>query len=82
MALVLDLIHYDILLQHAAAILLMNATSLLQNESDFLLINATGFFNFMRVITKCVDFIPKCGSYCKLRRLLQNAQLHLLKLKR
>ena len=44
MALILDLIHYDILLQHATAILLMNVASLLQNKSDFLLVNATGFF--------------------------------------
>ena len=55
-------------------VLLQNATAiLLQNATGFLLQNTT-------VITKCDDFITKCDSYYKIRRLyckmgqlLQNA---------
>ena len=57
----------QIVLQNATAILLQDATAiLLQNASGFLLQNAT-------VITNCNDFITKCGSYYKMRRLLQIA---------
>ena len=40
--------------------------SLLQNASAFLLQNAT-------VTKKCDDFITKCESYYKMRRLLKSA---------
>ena len=43
--------------------------SLLQNVSAFFLQNAT-------VITKCDDFVTKCDSYYKMRRLLQNASIN------
>ena len=43
--------------------------SLLQNATGFLLQNAT-------VITKCDDFITKCGRYYEMRRLLQIATVH------
>ena len=51
------------------AILLQNATKLLQNASGFLLPNAT-------VITNCDNFVTKCDSYYKMRRLSQIAAVH------
>ena len=59
-----QLFHYKMrqkLWQNASGVLLQNVTVLLQNPS---------------VITKCVDFITKFDSYCKMRRLLQNAPFH------
>ena len=51
-----QLFHYKMrqkLWQNASGVLLQNVTVLLQNPS---------------VITKCVDFITKFDSYCKMRR--------------
>ena len=57
----------QILLQNAIAILLHKCDrSLLQNAPGFLLQNAA-------VIAKCDDFITKCNSNYKIRRLLQTA---------
>ena len=66
------LIRYDNLLQNATDIITRSDSyfitksdrSLLQKASGFLLQNAT-------VITKCDNFITKCDSYYKMRRLLQ-----------
>ena len=52
------LIYYDSLLQNASGFLLQNATVLLQNVT---------------VTTNCNNFITKCDSYYKMRRLLQTA---------
>ena len=73
------LIRYDSLLQNATDIITKCDSnfittcdkSLLQNASGFLLQNAT-------VVTNCDDFIIKCDSYCKIRRLLQIATVPLL----
>ena len=77
MSMVLDtsyLTHYDSLLQNATDIITKCDSyfitkcdwSLLQNASGFLLQNAV-------VIAKCDDFITKCNSNYKIRRLLQIA---------
>ena len=47
--------------------------SLLQNAPDFLLENATVLLQNATVIINCDDFITKCGSYYKIRCLLQIA---------
>ena len=52
--------------------------SLLQNTSDFLLQNATVLLQNATVITNWDDFITKCDSYYKLRRLLQIATVQTL----
>ena len=44
---------------------------LLTNASGFLLQNVTGLLHFATDTTKCVNFIRKCDSYGKLRRLIQ-----------
>ena len=46
--------------------------SLLQNASGYLLQNATVFLQIVTVITKCVDFITKYGSFFKSQHLSQN----------
>ena len=45
----------------------------------FLLQNATVLLQIATVITKYIDFIKKCDSYYKMRRLLQNALVHTFK---
>ena len=45
----------------------------LQNVSGFLLQSATDLLQNAIVIPKCHDFITKCNSYHKMRRLLQIA---------
>ena len=60
----------QVLLQNATAILLQNATKVYYKMCQgFLLQNAI-------VITNCDDFITKCDSYYKMRRLLQIAAVH------
>ena len=74
------MIRYDSLLQNAIDVVTKWDSyfitkcdrSLLQNASGFLLQNAT-------VITKSDDFITKCDSYYKMRRLLQIATAQWLK---
>ena len=74
------LIPYDSLLQNATDFITKYDRyfvtkcdrSLLQNESDFLLQNATVLLQNVTVITSD-DFITKCDSYYKMRRLLQIA---------
>ena len=71
------LIRYDSLLQNATANLLQNATKVYYKMrqafyykmQQFIIQNAT-------VITNCNNFITKCDSYCKMRRLLQIATVH------
>ena len=64
----------QILLQNAIAILLHKCDrSLLQNAPGFLLQNATVLLQNAAVIAKCDDFITKCNSNYKIRRLLQTA---------
>ena len=73
------MIHYDTLLQNATDIITKNDNyfitkcdrSLLQNASDFSSQHATVLLQNATVITTCEDFITKCDSYCKMRRLLQ-----------
>ena len=65
------MIHYGTLLQNATDIITKSEKSLLQNASAFLLQNAT-------VIANCDDFITKCASYYKMRRLLQIATVQTL----
>ena len=60
------MIHYGTLLQNSTDIIPKCNKSLLQNALGFLLQNAT-------VIANCDDFITKCDSYYKIRRLLQIA---------
>ena len=59
----------QILLQNVTAILFQNASGFLLQIATFLSLNAT-------VITNCNDFITKCDSYNKIRRLLQIARVH------
>ena len=53
----------QILLQNATAVLFQNVTKVRYKMRKFFLEIAT-------FITKCIDFITKCNSYCKLGRLL------------
>ena len=57
------LVHCDNLLHYYTTVIF------LQNISGVLLQNTT-------VITKCIDFISRCESYYKMRRILQNASVH------
>ena len=50
--------------------------NLLQNASGFLLQNATVLLENATIITHYDDFITKCDSYYKTRRLLQTATAH------
>ena len=59
----------QIFLQNAAAILLQNASGFLLQNETVLLQNAT-------VISSCDNFITKCGSYYKMRRILQIVTVH------
>ena len=76
------LIHYDSLLQYATDIITKCDSyfitkchrNLLQNASGFVLQNAT-------VITNCDDFIIKCNSYYKMRRLLLIATVQAAQIK-
>ena len=78
---VLYLICYDSLLQNPADVITKYDSyfitkrdrSLLQNASGFLLQNATVLLGNATVIRKCDDFITKCDSCYKIRRLLQIA---------
>ena len=54
----------QILLQNTTAILLQQ--TLWRNASDFLLQNATVLLQNVIAITKCDDFVTKCGSYYKM----------------
>ena len=58
--------------------LLKNTTTiLLQNALAFLLQIATVLLQNVTLIIKFDDFITKCDSYCKMRRLLKNASVHI-----
>ena len=78
------LINYDSLLQNATDIITKCDSyfitkcdrSLLQNASAFLLQNATVLLQNTKVITNCDNFIIKCDSHYKMRRLLQIATVH------
>ena len=75
------MIHYETLLQNATDIItkcdnyfiIKCEKSLLQNTSDFLVQNATALLQNATVVTSWDDFITKCNSYYKMRRLLQIA---------
>ena len=71
------LVHYEILLQNATEIITKCDKSLLQNALGILFQNATVLLQNVTVVTKCVDFITNCNSYYKMRRLLQNALIHI-----
>ena len=64
-----DLIRYDSLLQNAADVIT-------KCDSYFITKRDIGLLQSATVITKCDDFIKKCDSYCKMRRLLQIATIH------
>ena len=78
------MIHYDRLLQNAIDIITKCDSyfttkcdgSLIQNASGFLLQNATILLQNAADITNCDNFISKCDSYYKMRRLLQIATVH------
>ena len=80
------MIYYDILLKTATDIIIKCDSyfvtkcdrSLLQNASEFLLQNATTLLQNATGITNCGDFITKCDSYYKMRRLLPIATVHKL----
>ena len=73
------LVHYDTLLQNVTDVITRYDgyfitkcdKSLLQTGSAFLLQNATVLSQNATVILKRDDFFTKCGSYYKMRRLLQ-----------
>ena len=73
------MIRYDSLLQNATDIMTKCDSCfiakcdrrLLQNASGFLLQNATVLLQNVTVIANCNDFIRKCDTYYKMRRLLQ-----------
>ena len=71
------MIHYETLLQNATVIItkcdsyfIRKCDRRLQNASGFLLQNVS-FITKCDDITNYGDFIIKCGSYNKMRRLLQ-----------
>ena len=80
------MIHYGSLLQNAtdiitkcdSYIIIKCDKSLLQNASGFLLQNATVSLQNATVNTNCGNFITKCDSYYKMRRLLQIATVQKL----
>ena len=68
----------QILLQHATAMLLQNATEVYYKMRQvFITKNATVLLQNATVITNCDDFITKCNRYYKMRRLLQIATVHM-----
>ena len=81
-----SLIRYDCLLQNATDIMTKCDSyfitkcdrSLLQNASGFLLPNATALLQNATVITNCDNFITKCDSNYKIRRLTQIATVQIL----
>ena len=61
----------QILLQNATAILLQNATEVhYKMGQDFYYKKYDSFVKNATAITNCDDFIIKCDSYYKMRRLL------------
>ena len=76
MVLILYLVHYDTLLQNVTAIFLQNSTKVYYKMYQVsLLQNATVLWQYTTIVTKCIDFITKCDSFYKLRRLLQNGSV-------
>ena len=81
--LILHLIHSDTPWQNAADIITQCDSyfktkfdrSLLQNASGNLLQMQHFFLQIVAVITKCVNFITKCGSFYKSRHLSQNVSV-------
>ena len=78
------MIHYDSLLQNAAAILLQNAAEVCYKmrlvfcyKMRQLLKNATILLQNPTVIKKCDNFITKCDSYYKILSLLQIVAIQL-----
>ena len=69
------LVHYDILLQNARDITKRNNYFIAKCDKNFITKRVRLF------ITKCDSFMTNCNSYYKLRRLLQNASMQLLRVK-
>ena len=71
------MIYYDTLLQNAADIITKCNSYFIKNTSSFLLQNTTVILQNATIITKRDDFIIKCNSCYKMRRLLQIATVQL-----